>query len=552
MASSSRFRPSFLRTPVRSVLAGGLCVVLWGLVAPAGQAQPQPSVLPAMGDVTSQSLSPMAERRLGDRIMRSVWRDPSVVDDPLVLEHVQQLWQGLLASARQRGEITDDLNDAFAWTPFLVRDRSVNAFALPGGYIGIHHGLMAVTATPDELASVLAHELSHVTQRHIARLMMQAKQSSWVSIASMILGAVAMSRSPEAGQAIIMGGQGAATQGQLNFSRDMEREADRVGHGILTDAGHNPAGMARMFELLARASRLNDDNSFPYLRTHPLTTERIGEARARLGPDDLSGQGAGFGLTEPARALAVRHALMSARSKVLMDTRSVALTEVLQQAQAASQGKGDAQSVLAAHYAALVAAVALKDWARVDAWSAQVQEDLKSSAWSGSSAREAGRIWRLTHLEGLLETGRAAQALTGFQGGWPGVQAPLQPDARPEVVLKARAALNLPDAQLQQPVVAEATAQLQTLLSVRPADLSAWQLLGALWSRQGQPLRAVRAEAEAAAMAGDLQGALDRVQSVRRRYPQPNAAELIELQVLEARARTWLQTLKDDAKDAPT
>jgi beta-barrel assembly-enhancing protease len=551
MVSSPRFRPSSSLPGWRSTFTGAALFVLMGAMAPAGQAQPQPSALPAMGDVTSQSLSPMAERRLGDRIMRSVWRDPSVVDDPLVLEHVQNLWQGLLLSARQRGEITEDLDDAFAWTPFLVKDRSVNAFALPGGYIGIHHGLVAVTATPDELASVLAHELSHVTQRHIARLMMQAKQSSWVSLASMILGAVAMSRSPEAGQAIIMGGQGAATQGQLNFSRDMEREADRVGHGILSDAGHNPAGMARMFELLARASRLNDDNSFPYLRTHPLTTERIGEARARLGTSDLSGQGANFHVNEPAQALALRHALMSARSRVLMDTRSSALQEVLNQAQAATRALATSPSaMLSAHYAALVAAVVLKDRASVDLWSNQVRDDL--AAWSGTSAQEAGRIWRLTHLEGLLETGRAAQALSGFQARVPGSPASLLPDARPEVVLKARAALNLPDAQFRQPVVADVTAQLQTLLSGRPADLAAWQLLGALWNRQGQPLRAVRAESEAAAMAGDLQGALDRVQSVRRRYPQPTAADLIELQVLEARARVWLQTLKEDAKDAPT
>ena len=168
-----------------------------------------------------------------------------------------------------------------AWQPFLVKDKSVNAFALPGGYIGVHLGLLAMTTTPDELASVLAHELSHVTQRHIARMIGQQSRQSWVSLASLVLGILAASRAPMAAQAMIYGGQAASIQGQLNFSRDMEREADRVGFGVLSDSGFDPAGMALMFEHLQAASRLNDDGSWPYLRTHPLTTERIGEAQDR-------------------------------------------------------------------------------------------------------------------------------------------------------------------------------------------------------------------------------------------------------------------------------
>ena len=96
-----------------------------------------------------------------------------------MLEYLQSLWQPLVAQARVRGNITPDIDQRMAWEPFLVRDRSVNAFALPGGYVGVHLGLMAITATRDELASVLAHELSHVTQRHIARSIGNSKRRRW-------------------------------------------------------------------------------------------------------------------------------------------------------------------------------------------------------------------------------------------------------------------------------------------------------------------------------------------------------------------------------------
>lgn len=545
-----------LATPARSALA--LALVL--AVQPLGAAPGSPSVaLPSMGDVSSQSLSPVAERKLGDRIMRSIRRDPDVVDDPLVQEHVQRIWDSLLASARRRGEITDDLDAVYAWRPFLVKDRSVNAFALPGGYIGIHFGLLAVTSTPEEFASVLAHELSHVTQRHIARLMGQSKESSWVSIASMVLGAIALSRSPQAGQALILGGQGLAQQGQLNFSRDMEREADRVGQGVLDEAGFDPTGMARMFELLARASRLNDDNSFPYLRTHPLTTERIGEAQARLGSDSLQGVRRGANASPTAQALATAQLMVSARSRVLMDPRSASLAPMLAQAELPDARLPAGVSPLVAHYTGLVAAVTLKDAARVDALSRKVREDV--AALPEAQAQAARRLWQLTWAEGLVDTGRAAQGLAMLQpslmAGRPleaGSASALQALARPEVMLRARAALNLPEARDPRDVQAalsEAASRLQALQSdAQGQDLAAWQMLSALFTRMNQPLRAVRAEAEAAALMGDLQGALDRVQAVRKRYPAPSAADLIELQVLEARARVWMQNVKDDLREA--
>ena len=205
-----------------------------------GVTRPATGLLPTLGD--GSELAASAERRLGDRIAREIYRDPDYLDDPVLVEYVDGIWQPLLAAARSRGEISPELNERFAWEVMLGRDRTSNAFALPGGYLGLHLGLIGVVSSRDELASVLAHELSHVTQRHISRLITkQNAQTPWV-IGAMILGALAASKSPEGASAVMAGGQAVALQNQLNFSRDMEREADRVGFVVLADAGFAPQG----------------------------------------------------------------------------------------------------------------------------------------------------------------------------------------------------------------------------------------------------------------------------------------------------------------------
>jgi hypothetical protein len=285
----SLFPKTFRRAPIaavsRAALSAGVLSVLALLpVAPLGaQANRGADVatgLPSLGDGTDMSIA--AERRLGDGIARDIYRDPDYLDDPVLGDYLQAVWQPLLGAARTRGDVPPELAERLAWELMVSRDKRVNAFALPGGYLGVNLGLLAVTETPEELASVLAHELSHVSQRHIARMISrQDQQAPWI-LGTMILGMLAARANADVANAAVAGSQAVAAQTQLNFSRDMEREADRVGFGVLTSAGFDGMGFVTMFDKLQQAARHNDDGSFPYLRSHPLSSERIADMRARL------------------------------------------------------------------------------------------------------------------------------------------------------------------------------------------------------------------------------------------------------------------------------
>lgn len=514
MASSLRWLRPLRVLPVvlsLALIAEGLAPGAFAQGAAGGSSR---NNLPALGDSASDDISVANERRIGDRIMRDIRRDRDYLDDPALLEYVQGMWSRLLAASRERGNIPSEFDERFAWEPFLVRDRTVNAFALPGGFIGVHLGLIAITATPDELASVLAHELSHVTQRHIARSVGASKTTSLVGIAGLILGVLAASRSPDAANALITGSQAVSVQSQLNYSRDAEREADRVGFNVLTSAGYAPGGMAAMFEKLLQASRLNDNQNYPYLRSHPLTTERIGEARSRLG---VATAGA---LPRP-----LLHALMQARARVMMDPRDGALQRAQdfdsEQALGAAATPADR---LAALYGSALASTLRRDFARADVALATARP------LAQGEAEAAGALAQL-QLESLLARGDAARAATLLQT----LQAaPGGHESRPLLVAQAQLAL-LPGSRPESQRVA--VERLQTWVAVRRQDALVWGQAAQLWERQGQRLRAVRADAESRAALGDLQGAVDRLRAAQKLARTTTGSDFIEASVLEARLR---------------
>ncbi len=479
-------------------------------------AQTTPVRLPSLGETASQDLPVGTERRLGEQIMREARRDPEYLDDPVLLAYLKSVWDPLVKAARQRGNIDADTDTVFAWEPFLVRDRSVNAFALPGGYVGVHLGLIAITSTTDQLASVLAHELSHVTQRHIARSIAPQERASLVAIAAMILGILAASKSGnvDMANAAIMGGQGAAIQGQLNFSRDVEREADRVGFDLLGLAGYAPSGMAAMFEKLDVASRLNDSGGFPYLRSHPLTTDRISEARNRTL------------LTGNVPAVpTLRHALMQARARVLM----------AEGAQALQRFSGSTASTapidrIAALYAGALAASLINEPARAELQSSQALQLAESSG-----LHEAAAVHDLVLLQAQVrlvrgDTAAALQALDSL---------PAATGDRPALLIRAQAALDLRrrDAAAATPALRASAEALQIWLVDNSHDPIAWDLLAATHEALGAKLRSMRAAAEARAALGDLSGAIDRLRAAQNATRSPGGQDFIEASVIDARMR---------------
>ena len=229
--------------------------------------------LPELGDVASNDFSLSTEKKIGQQIMHDIrWREPSYLDDADIETYLSQLGNRLAAVSNDPG---------FGFTFFAINDPNINAFAMPGGYIGVHTGLILSSQTESELAGVLGHEISHVTQRHIARQIYQSKQVGMASMVAMALALLAARSSGQVAGAAIATTQAGALSAQLAFSRDFEREADRQGFDILRKAGFDVRGMAAFFSRLQQAVRLYENNATAYLRTHPLTGERLTDMQNR-------------------------------------------------------------------------------------------------------------------------------------------------------------------------------------------------------------------------------------------------------------------------------
>jgi len=231
--------------------------------------------LPDMGSPADAILNSTEEAQIGRQIMRSIRNSGQVVEDPLITEYLNNIGD-LIAAQSNKGD--------HSFTFFAVEDERINAFALPGGYIGVHTGLLESSRNEDELAGVIAHEVAHVTQRHIARAVHAGSRQSLITTA-MMLGAIIVAAAgggSDAVQGAVAIAQGTAAQQQINFTRTNEYEADRVGIAALADAGFDPYGMASFFEVMSRQQTSSPEMRAPeFMRTHPVTTARIAEARSR-------------------------------------------------------------------------------------------------------------------------------------------------------------------------------------------------------------------------------------------------------------------------------
>lgn len=227
--------------------------------------------LPQMGEPADQVMSPRDEQSIGRNYMRQIRQHLVLNTDTELNDYVQKLGQRLVSS-QSRADSPD-------FTFFVIDNPEINAFALPGGFIGINTGLITAAHNEAQLASVIAHEAAHVLQRHIARLY-ASQGNTGLKTAATILAAILLSQqSAEAGQAALLTGIAASQQSAINFTRTHEYEADRIGIQLLTDAGYNPRGMVDFFEVLRRRIALTSTERMEFLRTHPLTNNRISEAR---------------------------------------------------------------------------------------------------------------------------------------------------------------------------------------------------------------------------------------------------------------------------------
>lgn len=256
-----------LMRPFISVLAI-LSLTACLLIAPATQAQ---SDLPSLGDSTSSIVSLQQERELGQHFLRSIRAQVPTVDDPIIQDYLEHLTYRLAAHS----QLTDRRLDLV-----IIRNPTINAFAAPGGIIGVNHGLFLNMTTEHELAAILAHELAHLSQRHFARQMQEGRRAGAVSLGSVLAGIIlAATAGSDAALAAMASGQGYAQNQFLKYSRERELEADSIGIYTLADAGMDPRAMAYVFDTMQRVNRFSSGNNIPeFLRTHPVTRTRVADA----------------------------------------------------------------------------------------------------------------------------------------------------------------------------------------------------------------------------------------------------------------------------------
>ena len=484
------------------------CVLSAALLAPASWAQTAgsrdpgyASGLPTLGDPAQGTFSAAQEKRLGEIIMREMREEPAYLHDSLLRDYLQAIVDRLTPAARR----TAEMEAPKRFRVFLLRDRSFNAFALPGGWIGVHTGMVIDAQSHDQVAAVFAHEMSHITQRHIAQRLAQAGKDRLLSIGSLILAIVAASAGQDqAAQGLALGGQAAAIDNALRFSRSNERDADRTGEEVLADSGYPPQAMASMLLRLQNLSRLDDADVFAFLQTHPLTSERIADAQARGG----------------SKPLPPDHNLLF----WLMNARARALTPQSHDAMLREERQfGTAKADFPAQQAAWAygQAVLLQRLQRADAAAAALARAQALAAHAPAAERLPLELLRIELLLPTQPTEALAEARK-LQAQFPQSSAALH--------LLSRCLLAQSD-----PSAARAFLRQQTV--AHPQDITLWQDLARADAAAGAFAAQHRATGEAYALQGKLEAAIEQMR-IAQRTP---GADYFEASIIDARLRTLEQ-----------
>ncbi|MEO8599724.1 MAG: M48 family metalloprotease, partial [bacterium] len=401
---------------------------------------------------------------------------------------------------------------------FAVRDVNLNAFALPGGFVAVHSALVLAAQNESELASVMAHEIGHVAQRHIARMLGQQKQDALIPLAAILLGVLAAKAGNvgDAPAALVMGGQGLAIQRQLNFSREAEREADRIGLQILQDANFDTSGMVAFFGRMQKASRGYTDAVPAYLRSHPLTTERIADIEARIRDQPHT-----------TRPDSMDFHLIQARLRVLQDGSAQGLREAGTWFEKQLQQKVRAQTVAAKYGLAMIA--------------------LKQGAASNAQALLAEARMASLAPQNAIMTSLAIEIALASKNMVP--QAVKQADAARAQFPHSRGIAR----QYAQALIAagrypEAVDYLRDQAQMYRAEPQLQQELAEAYAAQGKQALQHIALAESYALNGSLPDALQQL-TIARRAPD---ASFYDQAIIDARERElqarWVDVLKERGK----
>lgn len=439
--------------------------------------------LPELGDASAVAITPADERRLGESIMLEIRRDPSYLDDAEVADYVNNLGRRLTAHS-------DAVRQEFEF--FVMQDPQINAFALPGGFVGINSGLLLAAQSESEVAGVVGHEVAHVTQRHIARMINQQGQNQLMSIAALAVAILAARSNSQISEAAMVFGQAGVIQNQLNFTRDNEREADRVGLQMLDAAGFDPRGMATFFERLQRATRIYEGGAPSYLRTHPLTFERIADIQNRV--ENLPYRQVPDGLDFQLIRAKLRAETGAARDAVAFFEASFSERKFL--------------SETASRYGLVASLIRTRDFARA-------QKEILPLRKTPSPIIE-NLACRLADAAG--DFAGALKCYQDARRAYPGYRALFYGHA--EQLLRARQ----PAAVLQM---------IDSRLRVQPDDSRLYRLQALAYEAQGNRLQQHRAQGEAYFRSGQLGAAIEQMQIALK----TGEGDFYQLSAVEARLR---------------
>lgn len=474
---------------------------------------PAPAIaqnLPSLGDTERQDLSPIMERRLGEAIMRDVRRDRDYLDDAVVLEYLNNFGASLLSARPDaRGEAGYD------FVFFAVRDPSLNAFALPGGFIGVHSALVLAAQSESELASVLSHEIGHVAQRHIARMLGRQRQDALLPLAGLILAALASGAGGDASAALLMGSEGIALQRQLNFSREAEREADRIGLQIMKDAGFDTSGMIAFFGRMQNSTRAYGDGVPAFLRSHPLTTERIADIQDRTR-----------GMRYRQRADSLDFHLVRARLRLLQDGSAQGLREAEEAFKGLLAQKSRNQTI-AGKYGLALLAFRQHDISRAQELQAEARAALPQGMKPNSTLASLA-------IELKLAAGQLEEAVREAEA------------ARRQFPLSRGIAHLYADALMAAGRNEDAVHFLRDQAQLYRQEPQVQQRLAKAYAAQGKQALQHMALAETYALSGTLSSALDQL-GIARRAPD---ATFYDQSLIDAREREWQARFREEMKES--